>query len=125
MDFLTIISFIKNSKSIQYLIGFIVVISALFFTYKYIFNLGYNEAKDEAKIEYIKQLNDVLQKQAIKQEEAIKKATETAAKEKDIEIKWKEKKVYIDKIIEKPIYKDCKMQEEDKKAFDSAWDEIK
>lgn len=125
MFWLSILSYIKNSKAIQYVIGLVVVLLALFCAYKYIFNLGYSEAKEEDKIEYIKQLNEALKTQSIKQQEAIKKAVETANKEKDIEIKWKEKKVYIDKIIEKPIYKDCKMQDEDKKAFDEAWDNIK
>lgn len=125
MFWLSILSYIKNSKAIQYLIGLVVILLALFCIYNYIFHLGYSKAKEEDKTEYIKQLNDALQIQATKQQEAIKKAVETANKEKDIEIKWKEKKIYIDKIIEKPIYKDCKMPDEDKKVFDSAWENIK
>ena len=125
MLYFSIIKGFLTSKLGLYIISIILILAGCFLGYKYIFNQGYNKAKEEASIEYTKQLNEALIIQSTKQQEAIKKAVETANKDKDIEIKWKEKKVFIDKIVEKTIYKECEMPIEDRKVFTEAWDSIK
>lgn len=125
MLYFSLIKGFLTSKLGLYIISIVLILAGCFFGYKYIFNQGYNKAKEEASIEYTKQLNEALIIQSTKQQEAIKKAVETANKDKDIEVKWKEKKVFIDKIVEKTIYKECEMPIEDRKVFTEAWDSIK
>lgn len=116
---------LATSKLGQYLIGAVAIILVFTFIFKSIYSKGYNTAKKEDEIAYMQQLNEALKSQVVKQQEAIKNAVEVAKKEKDIEVKWKEKKVYVDRMVEKTVYKECVMPEEDKKTFNEAWDSIK
>lgn len=116
-----VIKELLTSKTSLYLI----IIMVLSLSHIYMYKKGFNEHKKQSDIENTIKLNDLLIEQNKKQSQAIKNALETANKDKDIEIKWKEKKVYIDKIVEKTIYKDCVMPIEDIKVFSEAWDSIK
>ena len=106
----TILSFIKSKLGIRILLLLALSI-ALFTGYKYIFNKGVNYQKGIYQTEYVEKLNKILEEHKIAQDKAYIQGFELASKEQKIEYKYIERKVEVEKIVEK--YKDCKMTDTD------------
>ena len=124
MNPLIIINFLK-SKVGFFLIGSILVFIGLFSLYHYIYDKGFNAAKNEDRNQYNEQLTIALNKQKTLFDEQLKKAQIVSDNEQRIKTVYVEKIKTIDKIIEKPIYKECKMEKQDFEDFNKALGEIK
>lgn len=101
------------------------ILCILFVLYKHIYNNGYDKAKNEDKIEYSRQLTVALNKVKLEQMKANTKADAVAQAEVRINTVYKDRIVTIDKIVEKQVYKDCKLSDDDFKSVNDALDAIK
>lgn len=105
----------------KHIIFSIILIGAITFIYQ----KGYNNGVEKQKLiqfeneELIKKHYQDLQKKAV--EEALK----NVKVEKEIVIKWKEKKVEVEKIINKIEYQNCKLNDEDFNVYLKNLEEIK
>lgn len=128
---LIFISFFKNilnffsTKIGQIVLVIILIIGLFYYTYNKGYNNGANNEKAIIQKEHNEALAKLLSEAEIKKQEAVKQALATTKKEKEIVIKWKEKIVEVEKIINNDNMKNCKMPENDFKQFNEILDNIK
>jgi len=121
MFYFSLIKGFLTSRIGLYVIAIIFIVAGCFVGYKYIFNQGYEKAKSE----YNQALVIELEKQKKLSEIIIQKAQITHAQEEKIKIVYKDRIKTIEKIVEKPIYKECVMSNEDYDIYKKSVEEVK
>jgi hypothetical protein len=107
---LIVLKFIKSDLGKKIIIAALIILS-LISAYYYIFNKGRDYQKDIYQAEYIETMNKIMIEHKKAQEIAYKKGLDMASKEEKIVIKYVDRKVQVEKIVEK--YKECKMSDTD------------
>lgn len=115
---------IKNilaSKTFKYLASAVAISLAMLFIYKHIYNNGYEAAKKEYQDELIQELA----KQKKTYEIVVAKAELAVKQEEKIKTVYKDRIVTIEKIVEKPIYLEPVLSNEDYEEFRKAQGDVK
>lgn len=107
------------------MIGSVLVLIGLFTMYHYIYNKGFNDAKNEDRNQYNEQLTIALNKQKQLFDKEVEKAKAVQSSEEKIKIKYRDRIKTVDKIVEKTIYKECVMPEQDFNQIKETLESIK
>lgn len=124
MNPLLIINFLKSRVGL-FLIGSVLVSIGLFTMYHYIYNKGFNDAKNEDRNQYNEQLTIALNKQKQLFDKEVEKAKAVQSSEEKIKIEYRDRIKTVDKIVEKTIYKECVMPEQDFNQIKKTLESIK
>lgn len=121
MIYIKLIKSFINTRLFIYICIALITLFVIVKAYNNVYNKGYLKAKEEAKEELLIEL----EKQKKVTEIHVQKAQVVFNNEERIKTIYKDKIITIEKIVEKPIYKECKMENEDFLMYKKIMEEIK